>query len=263
MFMALMGALAGGGGAVIIGGLYWRRGTEAAAWGAMLTGAVLAAGGWILQQTRPDFPLNGQIMSFICWIAAIAVYVGISLVETFFLGRPQFEMDRMLHRGIYSVRRDGEIREVNQPPLRRWRQMIDMGREFSSWDKVVYLGTILWAAGYLVCFLVGSFFGLTRSTSDDSWASFWYVFIMVYTVLGVVTTIWFLIGGGRDIFNMLRRLNAATLDSADDGSVVGHQSRADLQLTQANISLTDLNSLADSAADSATAEDPSLAKKGL
>jgi hypothetical protein len=139
--------------------------------------------------------------------------------------------------------------------------MIDMGREFSFWDKVVYLGTILWAAGYLVCFLVGSFFGLTRSTSDDSWASFWYVFIMVYTVLGVVTTIWFLVGGGRDIFNMLRRLNAATPDSADDGSVVGHQNRADI-LTPADSPLPEPNRLADGDADVTTAEIPSLAKKG-
>jgi solute:Na+ symporter, SSS family len=54
MFMATMGSIfLGGAGSAIIGGLYWRRGTTTAAWGAMLTGLGLALGAIGLQYGLP------------------------------------------------------------------------------------------------------------------------------------------------------------------------------------------------------------------
>ena len=51
LFFAITGAIfAGGSGAVIIGGLYWKRGTAAAAWTAMLTGSGIAVGGILIHQ---------------------------------------------------------------------------------------------------------------------------------------------------------------------------------------------------------------------
>jgi len=62
LFFAITGAIfAGGSGAVIIGGLYWRRGTAAAAWAAMITGSSIAVGGIIIHQLTEDFPVNGQM----------------------------------------------------------------------------------------------------------------------------------------------------------------------------------------------------------
>lgn len=56
LFFAITGAIfAGGSGAVIIGGLYWKYGTASAAWAAMITGSTIAAGGIILHQVIPDF----------------------------------------------------------------------------------------------------------------------------------------------------------------------------------------------------------------
>ena len=57
LFFAITGAIfAGGSGAVIIGGLYWKRGTTAAAWSAMIVGAVIAVGGIVIQQLVPGLP---------------------------------------------------------------------------------------------------------------------------------------------------------------------------------------------------------------
>ena len=56
LFFAITGAIfAGGSGAVIIGGLYWKRGTTTAAWAAMITGAVIAVGGIILKQISAEW----------------------------------------------------------------------------------------------------------------------------------------------------------------------------------------------------------------
>ncbi len=48
MFFALTGAIyLGGAGAVILGGLYWKRGTTEAAWTALILGTVMAFGGML------------------------------------------------------------------------------------------------------------------------------------------------------------------------------------------------------------------------
>ncbi|MAD77864.1 MAG: hypothetical protein CMJ51_00660 [Planctomycetaceae bacterium] len=51
MFLALTGAIfVGGAGSAIIGGLYWRRGTTAGAWAAMVAGMMLAGFGVVVKQ---------------------------------------------------------------------------------------------------------------------------------------------------------------------------------------------------------------------
>ena len=51
MFFALTGTIfLGGAGSVILGGLYWKRGTSLGAWCAMTVGAILAFGGGVIQQ---------------------------------------------------------------------------------------------------------------------------------------------------------------------------------------------------------------------
>lgn len=62
LFFAITGAIyTGGSGAVIIGGLYWKRGTTAGAWSALITGATMAVAGIVLQQVIDDFSINGQV----------------------------------------------------------------------------------------------------------------------------------------------------------------------------------------------------------
>ncbi len=225
MFIAVVTAIGGGSGAVLIGGLYWKRGTTTAAWGAMLTAAILAFAGFIIQQSDEVFPINGQVMSFICWISASVVYVAISLLDNILLKKEPFNMDRMLHRGEYAIKDEIRNQGDHANRLSNFRKFLDMGPEFTFFDRVLYLGTIIWATCWFVAFLVGTFIGLTRNTVDDSWAKFWYVYVMIYSSLGVFTTLWFLIGGTRDIYTLLFRLNSLVRDQTDDGTVPGHRNR--------------------------------------
>ena len=56
LFFAITTAIfAGGSGAVIIGGLYWKRGTTTAAWTAMIVGAVISVGGVLVKQISSDW----------------------------------------------------------------------------------------------------------------------------------------------------------------------------------------------------------------
>ena len=56
--------------------------------------------------------------------------------------------------------------------------------------------------------------------------------IVVTAAVGVVTTIWFAIGGIWDLRRLFKRLAAKEANVLDDGRVVGHVSAADVALVE-------------------------------
>jgi solute:Na+ symporter, SSS family len=213
LFFAVTGAIfAGGSGAVLIGGLYWRRGTTAAAWASMITGSSIAVGGIVTHQALPDFPINGQEFWGIAMAASSFVYVAVSLLGP----RRTFDLDRLLHRGRYAL--DGEIEVVEAAPSRGLR-VLGMGREFTRGDRVLYIVTYAWVGAWTVVFLVGTAVNLSRDVADAAWAEFWKVYVYLMLAVSGVVLVWFAIGGFRDIRAMLRRLAVMGRDEEDDGWV--------------------------------------------
>ena len=213
LFFAITGAIfAGGSGAVLIGGLYWSRGTTAAAWAAMITGSSIAVGGISIHQLVDDFPVNGQEFWGIAMAASTIVYVAVSLLGP----RRVFDLDPLLRRGQFAV--EGETEIVEEAPSRGFR-VLGMGREFTRGDRILYLVTYAWVGGWTLLFIAGTVINLTRDVGDAAWARFWegYVYLMV-AVSGIVI-LWFAIGGFRDIRAMLGRLSIMRRDDRDDGWV--------------------------------------------
>ena len=124
MAMAIISSIyLGGIGAVVLGGLYWKKATTAGAWAAMGLGAGLSITFWGIQQFWTDLqpvllhwagtgalaswlahaparcPINGQILSTIAMASAGLSFVVVSLLTC----REDFDMDRMLHRGKYAL----------------------------------------------------------------------------------------------------------------------------------------------------------------
>lgn len=240
MFFDITGAIfLGGAGSVIIGGLYWKRGTTAGAWAAMIIGASFSAGGlmlqsywaeiapvlleWFpdnfaLQSIADDFPFNGRQMMFFAMLCAIVGYVAFSLLQNYV-----HNMDKLLHRGEYRRADDPSV----EKPLKSWRSL-GMGPEFTKWDKVIYIGTILWVIGWWCVFLIGSAINLAVGVSEETWIAFWKVNLWISVILGIFTTAWFIYGGVGDVRRMFVDLNQATLDAADDGVVVDGMNADDL-----------------------------------
>ncbi len=161
MFFALTGALLSGAGAAIIGGLYWKKGTTAAAWASLITGSFLAISGFVLQQVWPGhlgpwfsehypaseylkvhltkFPLNGQWIGFISQLTSVTVYVAVSLLTC----RENFNMDRMLHRGKYAVEKDLTV--TTQKRKFTLGSLIGFDREFTRGDKIISGSVFGWS----------------------------------------------------------------------------------------------------------------------
>lgn len=207
LFFAITGSIfVGGAGSAIIGGLYWKRGTDAGAWSAMITGATLSLGGVAIKQVNPDFFLNGQQMFFVAMVASAVVYIVVSL-----LGRQTFDLDRMLRRGAYA--------EPGAPePARGWLALRP-GPEFTRGDRLLYFLTVAWSLSFFSAFVIITLWNLASPLPDSWWVGFWRVFILVGLFKGVVVTVWFCIGGGLDLRDLLRALRLARGDAGDDGSV--------------------------------------------
>lgn len=237
LFFAITGAIfAGGSGAVIIGGLYWRRGTTAAAWTAICVGAGIAVSGiviyqiplaWLeieggniafLQQTILLLKgINGQLYWGIGMGMSSLSYILVSL----FGRQRKFDLDRLLRRGEYLD--PDETRIVSAAPERGWK-MLGMGREFTAFDKFIYVVNYVWTCGWTLVFIVGTVHNLTHVVADDTWMAFWRIYLLIHVSMAVVSILWFTAGGFRDLRAMMQRLRGMRRDHRDDGFVTAERS---------------------------------------
>lgn len=216
------GIYVGGAGAAIIGGLYWKKGTAAGAWAALLSGSLLSAGGILAQKFWPGFPLNGMQISFFSALVAIALYAGVSLLTV----KEEHNMDRMLHRGTYaavSEEVETALVEVRERPT-FWQRAIGLDENFSRGDKWIAGGLIGWSLFWALVMAVGSLWNLIDPWPTSVWSTYWLIAgVGVPVFMTIVTGVWFTWGGVRDIRALFRHLKVATVDERDNGTVIGQQ----------------------------------------
>ncbi len=248
LFFQVTGAIfSGGAGAVLIGGLYTRWGSTWGAWGAMLVGSGLAGGGIVIQQlwrghlapmlldifpgwqylagNMERFPLNGMEIFFISSLCGIAMYILFSLLERRCRGTENFNLEKMLYRGIYSDTPDNTIDGEAEPFRRRLLNRLGITREFTRSDLGIFIMTMIWTVGWFVVVIIATAFA-SRIT-DLQWLAFWKFKLILSFVLGIGTTIWFLIGGVIDLRAMFRCLRETRTDMRDDGWVETRTASAD------------------------------------
>ncbi len=239
LFFALTGAIfAGWSGAVIIGGLYTRWGTTGGAWAAGISGVSLTMVGFMLEQTQRawrdtgvafwgllDFlgpenatiwadwvninlPNGQQMWGWAMWTCSL-VYVGVSLIQQA-IRKQSFNLDKLLHRGEFVI--TGEVEQGDSTIGKRWRAL-GINSEFSKGDKYLYLGTYAWTIAWVLLFIVGTVFFLTRQVDGGDWSRwnplwlrFWLTKIWLELAVAVVVIVWFTVGGIRDVKAMLATL---------------------------------------------------------
>lgn len=237
MYWAITGAIyVGGAGSVIIGGFYWKRATTAGAWAGMIVGSTLAFTGVMminvvwpdilpgLREAYPDlawlqalpesFWVNGTDMMFIASAAAIISYVGVSLMTK---PDPNFCMDKLLHRGEYAI--EGEHRYV-APQRKGFLWLLGVDDEYTKFDKFVAISLFAWTMFWFAVFIAGTIYALSVDTTDDFWANYWIFSQGAYILVGIVTVVWFLWGGFRDLGELFRDLKRKKVDLSDDGMVI-------------------------------------------
>lgn len=268
MFFAITGAIwIGGSGPCIVGGLYWKRGTTAGAFSALIAGSSIATGGIIMQKiwaptiypwlvssgridgvtkvlesisrpfepyimwrVTPDaFPINSQEIFFLGMVLGISLYIVVSLLTC----REPFNMDRLLHRGAY--RREGE--EVVKEKMtfkRALNKIVGIDSQYTKGDKVLAWSVFTWSIGWGF----GSFIVLCIWNAVSPWPKNWWInWFLVYSIIvpgivALVSTVWFTAGGIMDLRRLFRRLDEKGADLLDDGRVIGNVSADDVALVE-------------------------------
>lgn len=223
MYFALTGTIwLGGAGAVIALGLYWKRGTTAGAYTSILTGMIVAVAGFALRRGLwlnwfgTEFPLNSQYMMLIAMVASTLLYVIVSLLTC----KQPHNMDKLLHRGEYATEDATELaKNAKKRRHRSLGQIIGLDADFSLLDKILYIFVTSWSFVMSAVFIIGLILHKTGRIGLDQWKSFWHGYVIVAVCLGILTTIWFSIGGFVDLADLLRRLKHHEIDTHDDGTV--------------------------------------------
>ena len=231
LYFAVTAAIfAGGCGAVIIGGLYWNRGTTSAAWTAMIIGAIIGVSGTLVKQISDIWLLNvnsyAQLKTILAFLkningqeywglgmaSASISYIAVSLL---FPKKP-VNMDKLLNRGKYSI--DGEVNIVDEEVKIGWK-IFGMGKEFTKNDKLIYILNYAWTGLWTLVFIIGTVYNLSNPVSDDAWMKFWEYYIYIHLVLSGIVLVWFTLGGFIDLKSMITSLQSEVRDHGDDGWV--------------------------------------------
>jgi SSS family solute:Na+ symporter len=149
-------------------------------------------------------------------LSAIALYVSVSLAQAA-RGTPPFDLDRMLHRGRWRV--EGSAEDDAAP--RGFWEKLGFDRQFTGADKWVTWITLSWPIFWTVVFLVGTPVVVFGTVADETWIAFWHFYTWLIFAIGSAVTVWFAIGGTRDLRTMNRLLRERHADAQDDGTVPG------------------------------------------
>ena len=256
LFVVTVGAVwTGGAGAVMVFGLYSRFGTAAGAFASLIGGALISVTGMLTSRNWADavypylerhglvpatarlldalskplhpyvvwqmdakkFPINAYEILFISIAASCILYIAFSLLTC----RKPFELDKMLHRGKYA---DDKSRAVASPWTLKnlFGKLIGISPEYTKADKAVAYSVFGYTFVYrfFITFILVLVVNVFTRWSNSAWSKYYLVTLVVVPfAVGLVSTVWFFIGGVVDLRHLFRDLAARKRDFSDDGRV--------------------------------------------
>ena len=185
-----------------------------------------------MQFFHEKFPVNSVEISFVAMILALTAYVVVSLITC----REPYDLDRLLHRGKWAVGDDAAI--VNAKPRPFWRRLLEsfvnITPEYTLGDKIIAWSVFVYSILYkfFLAFLAVAIWNVFSPWKPEWWGSYFLITtLLIPSINGCVTTVWFMWGGIKDIRALLRDLAARERNALDNGMVSDdHVSLADQAL---------------------------------
>lgn len=172
------------------------------------------------------FPINSYEVYLFSMIFTTILYIIVAKLTQ----KEPFNIDRMLHRGIYNV--DKEEKGTPKWTLKNvFTNIVGITPEFSTGDKLIAYGVFfyefIWK--FLLCFIAVVVWNFISPWSIDMWGRYFLVVMLVVPgFIAFVSTFWFGIGGIRDIFRLAVDLKDREVNHLDNGIVEGNVSVVDI-----------------------------------
>ncbi len=177
------------------------------------------------------FPINSMEIFFIAMFLGIIAYWTGSLLSG---GKP-FNLDRMLHRGKYSGKEPESAAAAEKSSanffIRIMRQIVGISPDYTFSDKLiawsVFIFTFIYQFGFT--FIIVLFWHWISPRDTEWWGKYFLIVsLIVPGIVAAISTVWFTIGGIKDLKQMFRDLRKRFDNPLDNGSVSGHISTADI-----------------------------------
>ena len=253
----------GGCGPVMVFGLYSRFGNTCGAFASLISGMVLALGGVVVQRNWADivypflqargwdgpvgrfletvsaplnpyvvwkmdpvkFPINSYEIYLVTMFITLIIYCSVSLLTQ----KEPFNLDRMLHRGIYSD--DGQVKVPEKMTFRKiLGKMVGINSEYTLGDRVIAWSVFWYSFVYhfLICFVLVVIWNLISPWPVEWWGTYFFIkTLLIPSIVAFISTFWFGIGGAVDLVRLFRDLEHREADVLDNGQVDGNVSLAD------------------------------------
>ena len=264
LFVTLMCMMwLGGCGPVMIFGLYSRFGNTAGAFASLVSGMLLSFGSIFVQRNWADvvypwlakhnwveplgrfleavsaplnpyvvwkmdpvkFPINSYELYLLTMIITLLIYVAVSAATQ----RKPFNLDRMLHRGIYNT--DGEKKEKMHWSWKTiFSKLIGITPEYTRSDRVIAWSVFIYSFIYkfILAFILVIIWNAVTPWPIEWWGHYFFITtLLIPGIVAFISTFWFGIGGVIDMYRLFRDLEKRTVDPLDNGAVEGNVSLSD------------------------------------
>ena len=158
-------------------------------------------------------------------MVSIIVYCLVSWITY----RGPFNLDRMLHRGIYSI--DGEKNIKTAWTFRNvFSKLIGITPEYTRGDRIIAWSVFGYSMVYQlgITFILVVVWNLFYPWPLEWWSYYFYITtLLIPAIAGADNTVWFFWGGTKDTIQLFRDLEARIDNPLDDGRVSGQISLVD------------------------------------
>ena len=146
----------------------------------------------------------------------------IAYIAGSYLTYKPYNLDKLLHRGAYA---DADSPE---PPKEKWTvrtvfsKLIGITPEYTLGDRVIAYSMFTYSLiyGFLIVFIGIAVWNVISPWSREWWNwKFYITALLVPSIMGIISTFWFMAGGVMDSVNLFRDLKNRKEDPNDNGQV--------------------------------------------
>ncbi len=181
------------------------------------------------EQFMEKFPITSQEFYFLGMLSALTFYIVLSLLTC----KKDYNLDKLLHRGEYNlehfVAEGAKVETTAEKKGFDWKRvLLGFTPEYTKGDRALAWSVILWSTWSFLVFLTEATWNLPLKWrwQESKWFNVWRFYeLPVSLLIGIATTIWFTLGGTRDLRRLFKALREdkeaanATANSKDDGMV--------------------------------------------
>ena len=164
------------------------------------------------------FPVNSYEIFFLSMFLALTAYIAGS-----YLTYKPFDLDKLLHRGKYADADSSRITKTSWSIRNIIGQLLSITPEYTKGDKIIAWSVFVYSFIYklFLAFIVVVVCNFFFRWPQSWWGWYFYiVYLLIPGLVGVITTVWFMWGGVRDLKQLFIDLENRKIDENDNGQVL-------------------------------------------